>query len=463
MLNKILRTIESFIPKPVFRFFQPAYHFLLAFLSAAWYGFPSHHLTIVEVTGTKGKSSAVEITAAILRAHGFKTASASTIRFVIDGDAQHGGFREQPNLYKMTVPGRFFLNRFLARALQAGCTHVVLEMSSEAARQYRNRFIYANGFIFTNLAPEHIESHGSFEAYAESKASIARSIAEMARENPYHPQPALFILNANDKESVRFERAVEEVAALNTKIIHFDAASLRPETHENGSGKLSFSVDGRTIQTELRGMFNAENVAAAWTYAKAIGCTADDLARALSGLTVIHGRVEMIQTDPFEVVVDYAHTKESLEALYAAFPHRHAICVLGNTGGGRDTWKRGHMARAAANYCSHIILTNEDPYDDDPMSIINDMHKEISGGTVPVEIILDRREAIAHALEKASKWGAGSFEVGDREAQGKIEKATVLITGKGTDPYIMGPAGSKIPWSDARVAREELEKIRNNR
>ncbi len=150
----------------------------------------------------------------------------------------------------------------------------------------------------------------------------------------------------------------------------------------------------------------------------------------------------------FAAVVDYAHTPDSLRAIYEAFPPKEAdahgkggrrICVLGNTGGGRDRWKRPAMGAIAEEYCDLSILANEDPYDEDPRAILD----EIAEGFTKKKprIILDRREAIRAALAEARE--------GD----------VVLITGKGTDPYIMGPRGSKEPWSDKRVVEEELETL----
>jgi UDP-N-acetylmuramoyl-L-alanyl-D-glutamate--2,6-diaminopimelate ligase len=138
----------------------------------------------------------------------------------------------------------------------------------------------------------------------------------------------------------------------------------------------------------------------------------------------------------FTVIVDYAHTPESLEAAYGAYPNTRKICVLGSAGGGRDTGKRPRMGEIANTYCTHIILTDEDPYDEDPAKIVADVRAGIT--TTPCEIIMDRRVAIARALSLA--------QTGD----------AVYITGKGTDPYIMGRNGTKTPWDDIIVAREEL-------
>ncbi len=163
------------------------------------------------------------------------------------------------------------------------------------------------------------------------------------------------------------------------------------------------------------------------------------IARALEKLKKVPGRAEKIEAGQnFTVVVDYAHTPDSLAALYDAYKNVRKICVVSATGGGRDKWKRPIMGRIAYEQCAEVILTNEDPYDENPVQIVEDI---AHGMEKRPEIIMDRREAIRRALEVA--------RAGD----------VVLITGKGTDPSICGPRGTQIPWSDAHVAREELEAL----
>lgn len=154
----------------------------------------------------------------------------------------------------------------------------------------------------------------------------------------------------------------------------------------------------------------------------------------------------------FPVIVDYAHTPDSLEAVYKTFPAHEKICVLGNTGGGRDTWKRPVMGEIADRYCMEIILTNEDPYDEDPEKILKEIQSGIKNH-IP-HVILDRRSAIRRAIEMAREFTL-------RRAQG--QNVAVLITGKGTDPYIMGPNGTKTSWDDRAVAREELTNMAPSR
>lgn len=395
------------------------YHYKLALVSAIYYRFPSRQLFVIGVTGTKGKSSTTEIINAILEKNGYKTALSNTIRFKIAASSR-------ANLYKMSMPGRFFMQKFLRDAVNAGCTHAVIEITSEGARQFRNKWIDLDAFVFTNLSPEHIESHGSYEKYRDAKVSIAREI-----EKSHKPHKYLFI-NKEDAEAHRFL-----AVTAGTKITYSINDANSYQIRNDG---IFFTWKGLAIKSPLLGLFNLYNILAAATCAETIGIDKNVIKSAVESFGEIKGRVERINAgQDFTVVVDYAHTIDSLEKLYQAFPDQKKICILGNTGGGRDVWKRPGMAKVAEKYCDHIILANEDPYDEDPRKIVEEMKAVISGK--PCEIIMDRRAAISRALTLA--------HTGD----------TVLISGKGTDPFIMGPRGTKTPWSDAQVAEEELQKI----
>jgi UDP-N-acetylmuramoyl-L-alanyl-D-glutamate--2,6-diaminopimelate ligase len=422
----ILSVLKKIIPKSVFEFFQPVYHYLLALAGAIIYRFPSKKLVVVGVTGTKGKSSTVEMVNAIFEEADFKTALQNTVRFKI-------GDREKRNLFKMSMPGRFFMQKFLRDAVNAGCTHAVLELTSEGAKQFRNKFIDLDALIFTNLAPEHIESHGSYENYVKAKLSIAREL-----ENSTKREPAI-VVNADDKEAEKFL-----ALNINNKVPYSISDAHNIESNENGN---SFQVGKLPIYSKLPGKFNLYNMLGAIACARFLGVAEEDIKNGLENLTNIRGRAEKIENDlGIEIVVDYAHTPDSLKALYETYGStnspqvkRRIIGVLGNTGGGRDRWKRRVMAEIADQYCSEIILANEDPYDEDPAQIVNEMKEGVKNK--PLDIILDRRAAIATAIGKANP--------GD----------VILITGKGTDPYIMLANGEKLPWDDASVVREELHRI----
>ncbi len=418
-MDKILRAIKRLIPRSLFRALQPFYHFSLALTGALLYRFPSRHIALIAITGTKGKTTTVELVNAILEKAGYKTAVASTLRFKI-GDSS------ERNLFKMTMPGRFFLQKFLRNAVSAGCQYAVVEMTSEGAKQFRHRFLALDALIFTNLSPEHIESHGSYENYKQAKLSIARALATSDKPR------RIMVVNGDDKESPDFLSAG---ASENISVKLSDVAPYQTSDHT-----ASFTWNTAPVSLKLPGLFNITNAALAAGFAKTQGISDEIIVSALSEFSGVRGRMEFVEEgQPFSVVVDYAHTTDSLQKVYEVFSDKSRICVLGGTGGGRDTWKRKEMGAIAAKYCESIILTNEDPYDEDPEKIIRDVAEGIPQGKY--EIVIDRRAAIARAFSIAQK------------------DNVVLLTAKGTDPYIMGPRGSKIPWDDASVAREELAKL----
>ena len=397
---------------------RPSYHRALAFFMALSYGFPARKLVVIGVTGTKGKSTTVEMLFSILRAVGYKTALISTIRFAIEDDSE-------PNQYKMTLQGRGFAQAFMRRAIAAGCTHIVIEVTSESVLQYRNWFLNLDGLIVTNIQREHIESHGSFEKYVAAKRAIVETLARSPKRS------RILVANTDIPESRAF------LSAAVSKAIGFSASELKNISGDERNVRFEYS--GIHFSLPITGAFNAVNALAAIKTAEAFGVSLKTCEKALGGLSRISGRVEHIDAgQDFIVVVDYAHTPDSLQALYDAFPKNRKICVLGNTGGGRDTWKRPLMGRIADEACEKVILTNEDPYDEDPRAIVDAMARGMR--RVP-EIVMDRREAIRHALAAA--------RTGD----------AVLISGKGTDPFIMGAKGAKVPWSDAGVVREELGRL----
>lgn len=395
------------------------YHLAYAYGGAYLHRKPSTKLVVIGVTGTKGKSTTSELVRTMLAGAGYKVALASTIQFKIGNTAE-------PNLFKMSMPGRAYLQKFLRKAVDAGCTHAVIEMTSEGARQFRHKGIEMDALIFTNLAPEHIESHGSFEAYAQAKLSLARHLETSSK------RPRYIVANADDQYGKEFLKTNVEVRA------PFSLAHAEPYTVDDTS--VRFVYKGMLFTAPLPGLFNLKNIMAALTLCDAMGIELDVLRRALERVSPVAGRAESVDRGQnFRVVVDYAHTPDSLRALFETYKGKNLIAVMGSTGGGRDQWKRPQMGAIADELCSAVFLTNEDPYDENPNKIIN----EIASGFTSLKpmVILDRRDAIAAALKRA---GPGSV---------------VAITGKGTDPYIMGPRGTKEPWSDRRVAEEELDKL----
>lgn len=422
---------KRLLPDVILTTIRPPYHFLLSWFGSVIYRNPSRELTVIAVTGTKGKSTVVELITALLAGHNQKVASLSTIQFRIDT-----GIKQ--NLHKMTMPGRFFIQKFLRAAVDAGCTYAVIEMTSEGAKQFRHRFIDFDALVFTNLSPEHIESHGSFEQYKQAKLEIAKQLERSVK------RPRYIVANIDDENGEDFLACEAE------EHLPYGLSSLKLYTlHKDGVGLIFQNADEEvTIRIPLVGLFNVYNALAAITITRSLGVPISVIEKTLRSLPPIHGRVEHLYSPKgalkqVTAVVDYAHTPDSLEKLYKAFKDVPKVCVLGNTGGGRDAWKRPEMATIAEQYCDYIILTNEDPYDEDPRKIVEEMAKGIKNPK-KYEIIIDRQLAIREAISQAK------------------DNGYVIVSGKGTDPYIMGAYNSRQPWSDAAVVQEELNQLLNS-
>lgn len=418
LINRIVRVLKKIVPAPVVQLLRRPYHATLAFVMALAYGFPARRLVVIGVTGTKGKSTVADMLFQIFRTAGYRTALVSTIRFAIEDESE-------PNKYKMTLQGRGFAQAFMRRALRAGCTHLIIEVTSESVLQNRHRFLNLDALVVTNIQKEHIESHGSFENYVAAKRKIVDTLAHSSKKN------RTLVANVDIPETKKF------LSAAVSKAVGFSARDIRDLSSDDRS--THFTYGDTNFSLPIPGTFNALNALAAVKLGETFGIPLATMSKGLSKLPVVRGRVEHIDAgQDFLAVVDYAHTPDSLQALYDAFINHRKICILGNTGGGRDTWKRPLMGKIADESCAEVILTNEDPYDEEPRAIVDAM---AAGMHRKPTIIMDRREAIRYALSQAKNGDA------------------VLVSGKGTDPYIMEAGGTKTPWSDAVVVREELKKL----
>lgn len=402
-----------------------AYHFAFAFLGALVYRFPSRKLFVFGVTGTKGKSTVLELINAIFEEAGKKTALLSSVRVKIEKDSYK-------NKFQNTMPGRFFIQKFLRRAVDAGCEYAFIEVTSEGIVQFRHRFIDFDGAMITNLHPEHIESHGSFENYRSSKVSFFEHVANSPKKKVYFlvneedPHKDYFISAGRGSESIVFfgrERFIENEIGVRYTL--------------KARGEHGFIADW------LRANFNLENAAAAVTFARSQGIDWLIISAAFKKFKGLPGRLESIQQKPFKVVIDYAHTPESLKKVYEHLKP-NLICVLGAAGGGRDRWKRPELGKIAAQHCKEIILTNEDPYDEPPEKIIEAIESGFTGA-VNYRKIMDRKEAIRSAIKSAKK--------GD----------TVIITGKGSELWMRLAEGKKIPWNEKKVVLAALKSIKRSR
>ncbi|OGZ65128.1 MAG: hypothetical protein A3C50_04070 [Candidatus Staskawiczbacteria bacterium RIFCSPHIGHO2_02_FULL_43_16] len=409
------RILRKFTPY----FLLSAYHWLWAFLSALVYGFPSGKLIVIGVTGTSGKSTTIDFICRILEEAGHKVASTSSIRFKVAD-------KEWKNTMKMTMPGRFMIQKVLRQAVDAGCKYAVLEVTSEGIKQFRHKFINFNAAVFLNLTPEHIESHGTFEKYRAAKLELFK-----ATKN-------LHIINADDENAKHFVNIPAKEKYLFG--IHNNLADLKAEKIEVSKDGIEFKLPDTSFKLHVLGNFNVMNALAAISVGISQNVPLDICKSALAKVTGMPGRLEVVTKEPFWVVVDYAFTKEQLEASYKSLNSRPLVCVLGACGGGRDKWKRPILGKVASQYCREIIITDEDPYDEDPLEIMQQVAEGV--GEKPHSIVLDRKEAIKKALEIADP------------------EDTVIITGKGAEPLMCLKDGKKIPWDDREIVREILGRPR---
>ena len=421
------------------RFFERIkniYHFLWAFFSALFFGFPSKKLKVIGVTGTGGKSTVVELTSRIFEEAGFKTASLSSIKIKI-------GKKEKKNLFKMTMPGRGYLQYFLWQAKKEDCQYVVIEVTSEGILQHRQKFIDFDVACFTNLFPEHIERHGSFENYREAKGKLFQATKKIHILN-LDDENLKYFLKFPAKKKIGYKIDGDKIDGGRTSII--GASIIGAEDIQVLASGIKFFIQNKEFNLKLLGKFNIYNALTAICIAFSQGIDLETCQKALEKIEGIPGRMEIVIEKPFKVIVDYAHTPDALEKVYqtihGTWDMKHEtkmICVLGACGGGRDKWKRPELGKIAEKYCDKIILTNEDPYNENPLKII----KEIEGGLSQIqnyEKILDRKEAIKKALSLA-----------------RLEDI-VIITGKGSEPWMCLARGRKIPWDDREIVKEEFKK-----
>jgi len=409
-----MKEMKELIKKIVPDFLLDWYHWFLPMLGAFLYGFPSKKIKVIGVAGTDGKTTTTGLIVGILEQAGYKTAAISSIRFKI-------GDKEWKNTLKMTMPGRFKIQRFLRDAVRAGCQYAVLETTDEGIKQHRHRFIDFKTAVLTNITPEHIEAHGSFEKMRAENEKLFQ-IAKEAH-----------IINLDDENKDYF--------------LQYPAK----KKYTYGLDKGDINAKNTQFNLHLIGDFNKYNALAAICFGLSEGIALKDCQKALEKIQAVPGRMEIVIKEPFTVIVDYAHTVAALEKVYQTIQNskeRNAkmICVFGSCGGGRDRWKRPEFGKIAAQYCDEIILTNEDPYDENPLKIIEEIESgfsQIQNSKFQIpkyEKILDRREAIRKALKLAKP------------------NDIVIITGKGSEPWLCVAKGEKISWDDREVVREELKK-----
>jgi UDP-N-acetylmuramoyl-L-alanyl-D-glutamate--2,6-diaminopimelate ligase len=423
----------------------------LASAACWWYGDPSRELGIVGVTGTDGKTTTCFLAVAALEAVGLSTGLIGTI------DTKVGEAREA-NPEHATTPEAPVLQAAL-RAMRAAANDVaVIETTSHGLALERVAGTAYDAAVFTNLSHEHLEFHGSWEAYRDAKLSLFERL-RAGRSNPLktvagQPWPKVAVVNVDDPSGGLFAGVGQEAGARVVTYGTDTAADVRAVRVEETLGGVTLTIADETGQSELGlklpGRFNVHNALAVVALAKGLGLDPDAVRRGLESVDGIRGRLERIRAgQPFEVVVDYAHSPASLEKVLellapaAAARGGELIAVFGSAGE-RDTAKRPMMGRIAGQRCRLVVLTDEDPRLEDRDQILDEIAAgaEAAGHRRGHDLLLipDRAEAIEAAFERARP--------GD----------VVLLAGKGHEQSIIGAAGPR-PWNEREAAIAALERL----
>lgn len=448
--------LKKFLPKKILNL----RHLVLAWYGAYKYGYPSEDLLVIGITGTSGKSSTTHFLRQLLESAGFKVGSLSTIDFYIAGE-------DKINDQKMTMLGRFQIQKYLREMVNKGCDIAIVETTSEGAVQYRHRFINYDMMVLTNFYPEHIDSHGSFENYKKAKLSIFEYISSLKRKKLLNKKiqipnagdriPKMEFVNADLTETEEFlqypfdrkytfgKNSRDEELEGSPMQNHF--CLFEPRVTERG---LEFKIGKTEFVAPLFGSHNMMNIICAIEICHALGVDYKTVLKdAVARLKGPAGRIEFIaEAEPlgFQIIVDYAFEPVAIEKLYAVVDKlkpKRVIHVFGSTGGGRDIARRFTVGEYVGNHADICIITDEDPYDDDPMEIINDVAGAVekTGKKEGINLfkILDRTEAIQKAVDLA--------QPGD----------LILLTGKGSEQKIVVKE-KMIPWDDRAAARDAIKR-----
>jgi len=445
--------MKNFIKRFVPKFLLRLYHLALSHLAAFWYGYPSEKLIVIGVTGTKGKSTTANLIAQFLEMAGYHVGLTSTATMKV-------AEREWLSDKKMTMPGRFQLQKLLWEMVKAKCEYAVIETSSEGIEQFRSRGIHYDMVVLTNLTPEHIEAHGSYEAYRAAKAKLFYQLKlSPIKEIRGRVIGKKIIIDPTISEYEFFSK-IQAGEEWNFYLIQENTGTQNSEQEISGrvtelrSDGVIFECRGKTLSTHLLFEFNLRNILAAMAVCLAEGVSFNKLAEAVPRLKSVPGRQEFIEEGQnFKVMVDYTYEPTSMRAFYEnlkIIPHRRVIHVLGPTGGGRDSWRRPVMGEIAASSADIVIGTTDDPYDDDPSTILDELlagavKVQQAGRAVEVLKMLDRRQAIRGAIERAQ------------------ENDLVLVTGKGAEQKMALAHGRYISWDDRQVVRELLRQNMNKK
>lgn len=441
MKRLLKKYIQPLIPNSLINI----YHYFEALVAAHNARNPSQKMIVIGIVGSKGKTTTANMLWSIL--------SADDTRVGLIGTANiRYGAKEELNPYHMTMPGAFIMQKILKKMANQNCKYVIMEVPSEGQAQFRHIGIDYDVLVFTNITKELMAAHNfNLETLHKHNKRVFKKLYSGKFKNIDSTKiPKIIVANIDDKHSSDYlAHPADQKITFGTK----KQANFRLSGIEDTSNGIGFHVNKVTYKAKILGSINAINATGAIATALTLGVKPKSVNYGIANLPTIPGRMEVIDLGQrFTVIVDYAHEQASMTALSKSMRSMRRgrakiIILLGAEGGGRDIAKRPEMGEIVAKNCDQIIISNVDPYEDDPIKIINDIAKgaEKAGAKQDENlfIIPDRREGIRQALTLAKN------------------NDIVLITGKGAEQSIV-IGGKSSPWDDRTVVREELKRLGYN-
>ena len=388
-------------------------------LATHFFGDPTQRMKLIGVTGTNGKTTIATLLYKMFRRIGYKAGLCSTVCNYIN---------DTPIPTEVTTPDPITLNRLLGQMADEGCEYAFMEVSSHAVAQHRIGGLTFTGGIFTNLTRDHLDYHKTFDAYRDAKKGFFDML----------PSEAFAITNADDKNGMFM---VQNTKATIKTYAQRTTADFKAKILEEGFEGMNLNINGQEVFVQFVGRFNVSNLLAVYGAAITLGLTAEEVLVGLSVLKPVNGRFEAIHSPQgVTAIVDYAHTPDALvnvlQTINEVLQQRGQCWTVCGAGGNRDKGKRPLMANEAVKNSNHVIITSDNPRNEDPQEIINDMLAGLSPDQKRSVIsIVDRREAIRTACTLAKP--------GD----------VILVAGKGHEDYQI-IQGVKHHFDDHEVIRE---------
>jgi UDP-N-acetylmuramoyl-L-alanyl-D-glutamate--2,6-diaminopimelate ligase len=431
---------KSFISK-----LKSHYHIAITYGTHMIMDRPSESMIVIGITGTKGKTSTVYALYQVLSKLGLKVGLSSSVY-------TSNGKELIKNPIRNSMPGRGRIHRLMRESQENGATVFIVEVTSEGLAQNRHLGIHFDSVVITNLYPEHLEAHGGFENYKKAKG-VLFEVFDKAHTKTIQDkviQPVSWV-NQDDEHQEYYRNLTQKKVY---SIGKSDMASLQMQSIESDENGLVFTYMDKALHTSYQvntpvlGEFMGYNLLFVIGIAHWLGFEYEQINKTLATLNDIPGRMNKIASNP-TIFVDYAHIPEALEKVYQTISmsfkgNGKTIAILGSCGGGRDIWKRSPMGKIAGEMNDYVIVTDEDPYDENPQSIIDEVFSGVleSGKIENTNAwkVLSRREAIAKALTLAQK------------------EDVIIVTGKGSETSIMRAKGEKEYWNDTEEILKLLEK-----